>query len=92
MRIVKLNKEYSVLCESQSTRSGFRHVAIITRNGYEIKRVKCCYLNRTWECYTYQSVLRKALEYLKTQNTFSVSKNLLTRFSNKINGKYGFGE
>lgn len=30
-------------------------------NGYEIDRAKCCYQNRTWERYTFQSVLQKLI-------------------------------
>jgi hypothetical protein len=60
-RIFKINDELSILCESQDTRSGFRHVAIILRNGCNTGRkpVKICYLNRTWESYEFQSVLNK---------------------------------
>lgn len=57
MRLFKLNDEYTVVCESQNTRTGFRHVAILLRNGDEIDRTKCCYTNRTWERFTFETVL-----------------------------------
>lgn len=59
MRIFNLSENFSVVCESQSTRNGFRHVATLLRNGNEFARAKCTYLNRTWECYQFESVLYK---------------------------------
>lgn len=59
MRNFKINDEIEVVCESQKTRNGFRHIAILMRNGVEQERAKCCYLNRTWESYEFQSVLKK---------------------------------
>ncbi len=85
MQVFKLNKDYSVICEWQGTRSGFRHVAVIMRNGYEIGRVKCTYLNRTWECYQFQSVLQKALEFPELVRR--LSKNLLTQFRKKVKNR-----
>ena len=69
MRIFKITKEIEVVCESQRTRSGFRHLATLMRNGIEEETDKCCYQNRTWERYEFQSVLysivRKALKNKK---------------------------
>lgn len=45
---------------SADARNGFNHFAE-TADGSYIK-VKCHYLNRTWESYTYQSVLHKLCE------------------------------
>lgn len=59
MKIFKLDEVYSVVCNSESTRSGFRHVATLCRNGYGYAKSKCCYLNRTWEAYEFESVLVK---------------------------------
>ena len=38
---------------------GFKHVATLHRNGFEISKTKICYLNRTWERFGYESVLQK---------------------------------
>lgn len=59
MRIFKLDENYSVVCQSEGTRSGFRHLATLICNGYERGKAKCTYLNRTWECYEFESVLIK---------------------------------
>lgn len=62
MRIFNLNKVYNVVCNSEPTQYGFRHLAVLHKNGFEIARAKCCYYNRTWECYEFESVLQKIIE------------------------------
>lgn len=62
---VELSKdEYIVLhCSTQDTRYGFRHVCDFRRPGeYSYTRAKCCYYNRTWERFEYESVLHAAAE------------------------------
>jgi len=61
MRIFKLNEVYNVVCNFESTRSGFRHIAVLHKNGYELAKAKCTYLNRTWESYEFESVLQKII-------------------------------
>lgn len=61
METFKINKELEVICEWKKTRNGFKHTASLMRNGRNIEEVKCNYLNRTWERYTYESVLQKLL-------------------------------
>lgn len=62
MRIFNLDEVYSVVCNSESTRSGFRHLASLHRNGFSIAKVKECYQNRTWECYEFETVLLKIVD------------------------------
>ena len=62
MRIFNLSKEYNIVCNSEGTRNGFRHIAVLHKNGFEIARAKTCYLNRTWECFQFESVLNKIIE------------------------------
>jgi len=61
MREFKLNDVYTVVCESRNTRTGFRHVAVLLRNGDEMYRTKVTYQNRTWESYQFESVLEKLI-------------------------------
>ena len=61
MKEFKIDEENNAICEWKKTRNGFKHEAILLRNGEEIERAKACYLNRTWESYEYQSVLLKLL-------------------------------
>ena len=62
MRIFNLNKVYNVVCNSESTRYGFRHIATLHKNGFEIARAKICYYNRTWESFEYESILKKIVD------------------------------
>lgn len=62
MKIFKITKDIEVVCESEKTKYGFRHLATVLRNGNEIGKGKCCYYNRTWEKYEFQSVLFNAIK------------------------------
>lgn len=74
MKVFRLNKEFSISCFFKKTRGGFKHVAILLENGHDVLETKCCYLNRTWESYEYQSVAHKAIDmYFK-------DKKLATRY------------
>lgn len=62
MQIFKINKQYQIVCQYVSTRSWFRHTAELILNGYRtVDTAKCCYINRTWERFTYESVIQKIL-------------------------------
>lgn len=55
--------DYIFRCWSQRTRYGFRHVCDF-RGGdawSTWRQAKCCYYNRTWESFRYETVLRKAI-------------------------------
>jgi len=67
MRIFNLDEVYSVVCNSESTRSGFRHIAVLHKNGYEIAREKALYQNRTWEAYEFETVLLKIVDGFMAQ-------------------------
>ena len=54
--------KYQVICNYQKTRNGFKHTAVIRDERYNaICETKCCYLNRTWEAYEFQSVIHQAI-------------------------------
>jgi len=61
MRIFSLDKEYNVVCNSEKTRYGFRHIAVLHRIGFEITRAKVCYYNRTWERFEFETVLLRII-------------------------------
>lgn len=65
MKTFNIKDNVTIVCESESTRTGFRHVAILMVDGQEVDRTKCCYQNRTWESFTFESVLSKMLEKTK---------------------------
>lgn len=62
IRKIEINgREYQFVNESRNTRSGFAHDATLFRDGNEIAKASCHYLNRTWECYRYQTVMQRCI-------------------------------
>ena len=55
------NSVYRFVCECVDTRNGFTHKVTMFRHNYEILSHKVNYLNRTWECWTYQTAIRGAI-------------------------------
>ena len=58
------SRKFTFTCYTQSTSYGFRHVAFFDEAWGEIQLAKACYYNRTWERFTYETVLKKALANL----------------------------
>jgi len=65
MQLFKLDDKYTVVCETKKTRNGFKHEATLLHNGYEKQKAKVCYLNRTWERFTYETVLLRVILHLE---------------------------
>ena len=57
MQIFKINETIEIVCQYESTRSGFRHLASFMYNGIEREKAKACYSNRTWEAHEFDSVM-----------------------------------
>ena len=55
---------YEFINDSRNTRSGFAHDTTLFKNGEEIGRATAIYYNRTWECYRYQTVMKKCVRGL----------------------------
>lgn len=72
MEITIDGKRYRFYLSAWKTRSGFAHGAeMFDCESYTIvAEYKCYYLNRTWECWTYQTAIlgavSKAMDYLKS--------------------------
>jgi hypothetical protein len=62
MKIFKLSNDYEVVCNWVKTRNGFKHTASLCRNGSSICETKVCYLNRTWESFEYETVLKQVID------------------------------
>ena len=60
-----INKNLYVECWTEDTNYGFRHLAKLFKNDWHEETHKATYYNRTWESYTYESVLRGLLEKAK---------------------------
>lgn len=69
--------EYRLTCYYQSTRTGFRHLCFLTsmcEDGAPSTKdyiAKCTYINRTWERYAYETVLREAVNEIVTSQVFN---------------------
>lgn len=59
-------KEIEFRCYTTDTRNGFCHTAHYVGWDYSINDTKVSYLNRTWERFTYESVLKRAIDKLPT--------------------------
>lgn len=70
--ITKNGNEYIIINEFINTRNGFAHKSTLTKNGYEIESHRVNYINRTWECYTYQTSMRGLINKImeKEQNYY----------------------
>ena len=61
MKVFSVNfqgEKNSIYCKCENTCNGFKHVATMYYNKNTYVAV-CYYLNRTYECFEYQSVIRK---------------------------------
>lgn len=95
-RIETSNKMYMFVNDSASTRNGFKHISKlydITRG--DIFMIECSmnYINRTWECYTYQTSMQKCVNLLieneyKTQLEKYKNNNNITRVTKKIREEF----
>ena len=59
-------EEITFRCYTTWTRNGFCHTAHYTGWDYSITDSKIGYINRTWERFTHESVLSKAIDKLPT--------------------------
>ena len=65
MKTFQINNEAVIVCDWKKTRTAFKHEATLLVKGQEVDKTKICYLNRTWEAYEFESVIKKLLD--KTQ-------------------------
>ena len=63
-KITVNGNEYEFVNESRNTRSGFAHDTTLFKGYYSIAKNSCHYLNRTWECYRYQTVMQYCVRNL----------------------------
>jgi len=82
MQEFKVNEKLTVECKMQYNKKGFKHVATLKLNGYEVLTTRTQYYNRTWESYQYESILRQLadrIEYKKilTKNELSLFRRFI---------------
>lgn len=52
---------FFIHCESANTRNGFKHIAMLYDESINLNNATVYYLNRTWETFTYQTVILRVL-------------------------------
>lgn len=62
-------KEITFVNTWRGTRSGFMHETELYIDGWAATAAKCHYINRTWERYSYQSVMLEAVHKLQQEET-----------------------
>ena len=90
MKLFEVTDKATIVCRSENTRSGFRHLATLMIDGSEVDSAKCCYQNRTWEAYTFQSVIHSLLDkttYLTEEEKALFKKREEKRQHEKISGE-----
>lgn len=60
MKTFTLTEQYTIVCRWEKTRYGFRHLATLIKDGYEVAKAKAC--NRTCESFEYQSVVHQLID------------------------------
>lgn len=90
MENFKLNKQYTIYCRSENTRYGFRHLAELYQDGHKVSAAKCCYYNRTWESYEYQSVIHDLIQkYFSAQLAGKYMKKIDAIAKGEVNHRFG---
>ena len=82
MRVFEIGTNLKAVCDWKSTRTGFRHFCNLFYKGREVSTSTAHYLNRTWEKFEYESVIRDAI-----LNTDLKRKNYYLKV---VNDKWGY--
>lgn len=72
-------REFAFLCDSYSTRNGFAHRAKMFENWRKTGEAKRFYLNRTWECWDFQSVILDAISNAMSDVADDVKEDIKAR-------------
>jgi hypothetical protein len=85
MKTFKVNQNYQIVCNYEKTRNGFKHTAKLKGSYFNtISETKVCYLNRTWESFEYETVIKKLLNL----NKDLFAKGTITKFLRRQRGEY----
>lgn len=61
-KLFTVNEHITISCRAEKTRNGFRHLASLLIDGWIAEKAKVCYLNRTWERFEFETVIRTLAE------------------------------
>lgn len=62
MKIFNLDEVYNIACNRKKYKTGFQHTANLLKNGISVYKTKSSFLNRTWEQFEYESILKKVIK------------------------------
>jgi len=62
MRSFKLDEQYSIVCEFENMRNGFRHKATLLKHRIDQGNSIARYSNRTWEAYEFETAMLKLVD------------------------------
>ena len=79
METFTLPDDFIIVCRSEGTRYGFRHLAELTHNGRGVAKDKACYYNRTWESYTFATVIHGVIDKYFDEVTAKAYKEIVDK-------------
>lgn len=82
-KITVNNNEYQFINSYRNTRTGFAHDTTLFINGREWGKATKIYYNRTWERYTYQSVMQECIGNIIAES----QENFIAGYKNRRNIK-----
>lgn len=71
--------KYTFINHTESSQSGFTHVSQMFKNGSYKGHARIRYVNRTWESYQYESVMRRNVSRLMDNRAFELFEEFKTR-------------
>lgn len=75
-----------IICATYNTRNGFAHECSIYGGGY-VWEYKVNYLNRTWECFTYETLLKHAADKIAKIKKDAIYADEIRAYIDARNGK-----
>jgi hypothetical protein len=75
--------DWEIVNNCGGTRNGFKHESTLFHYGNEVENARVCYLNRTWECYTYQTSMREVVHKYTTK----IKNRIVDDYKNENNVK-----
>ena len=78
------DKHVEFVNESGNTRHGFKHMTTMFINGCQRGKNTVHYLNRTWECYPYQTCMRGCVRELL--------ENRIENLKSEFKSKHGYSK
>ena len=74
---------YKVVCSYKSNRTGFKHTANLFISCYKLAETSCQYYNRTWESYTFQTVILQAIDIALEETKEKIKRATLQEIGEK---------